>query len=156
MRSALESDPELSSGFSASSAGISILSGDRAGSHSIDVMMSEWKIDISGHAASALDGKEIFDAFLILTMTGQQKEYLISRYPEAIGKTFTLKEFVKNGQAGTYHSQNHSGSLDITDPYGSPIHTYSLCAREIKEAVEKLTGIIKKSGSCFDFDKSML
>ena len=145
MRAALKKDPELSSGFCTSSAGISAFPGDGASRHSIDVMLSEWEIDISSHAASALDEKKIFDAFLILTMTGHQKEYLLTEYPEAGGKTYTLKEFTGNGQTHADYSQDYRCCPDITDPYGRPIHLYSQCAREIKEAVDKLIDIIKKS-----------
>ncbi len=145
LKAALAKDPQLSSNFSASSAGISVYPGDSASSHSMNVMLSEWKIDISGHTASAISEKKIYEAFIILTMTWQQKEFILSRFPEAIGKTYTLKEFAMNGQLHGDYMQDYTRGLDITDPYGSPIHLYSRCALEIKAAVDKLADIIKKS-----------
>jgi len=145
MRAALKNDRELSSRFITSSAGISAYPGDHASRHSMDVMLSEWKIDISSHAACPLNEKEVSDAFLILTMTRHQKEYITSEYPEAKVKTYTLKEFARDRQVGNYYSQDYSSIPDITDPYGKPLHIYSRCAGEIKEAVDKLVDIIKKS-----------
>lgn len=145
MKAALAKDPQLSSRFHASSAGIFAYPGDRASSHSREAMLSDWKIDISGHAASALNEKAVFEAFLILTMTLSQKESILSEYPEAIGKTYTLKEFIENGQSRTYYSRDNLRSLDISDPYGKALAIYSRCAMEIKEAVDKLTEQLKKS-----------
>ena len=142
LKAALAKDPQLSSRFSVSSAGVSAYPGDSASSHSMNVMLSEWQIDISGHTASTLNEKKIYEAYVILTMTWQQKEFILSRFPEAIGKTCTLKEFVMNGQLHADYMQDYTRGLDITDPYGSPIQLYSQCALEIKEAVDKLADVI--------------
>lgn len=143
LKAALAKDPGLSSKFNTSSAGISSYEGDRASSNSIDVMMSEWKIDISNHTASPLNKKETDKAFLILTMTKHQKESVITAYPDARGKTYTLKEFTCNGQICT-NSIQHDNSLDISDPYGKPLHIYSCCAREIKKAVDIVLTLINQ------------
>lgn len=145
MKAALEKDPQLASMFCTASAGISAYPGDRASLHSRSVMLSDWKIDISSHIASSLDQKAVLDAFLILTMTLHQKEYILSEYPDAIRKTYTLKEFAANGQAHLSYFEDGRSGFDITDPYGGPLHVYSRCAGEIKEVVDKLTNIIKKS-----------
>lgn len=130
MKAALASQPAKSADFSASSAGILPVENDRANRHSIDVMLSEWSIDISGHYASAINSRKVSEAFLILTMTKHQKESIIASYPEAKGKTFALKEFV----CGTQFKY----SLDIDDPFGRPLTVYSSCAAEIKEAIDEL------------------
>lgn len=51
-------------------------------------------IDLNGHTSQPLT-KDLVDwAGLILTMTQNHKKSIISDYPEAIDKTYTLKEYV--------------------------------------------------------------
>lgn len=51
-------------------------------------------IDLSGHASQPLTAELMEWASLILTMTQNHKKSIISDYPEAIDKTYTIKEFV--------------------------------------------------------------
>ena len=141
MNSAFAAEPVLKESFLAVSAGISAYPGDRASAHSVNVMLMEWNIDVSGHSAALLDEATIEDAFLVLAMTHSQKNYILAEYPGASGKTFTLKEFVRMRQQGNMYG-SHSAP-DITDPFGKPVHIYSLCAIEIKEAVDNLLEILK-------------
>ena len=137
MKAALAKDPELSSRFCTSSAGITSYAGDRASSNSIEVMLSNWKIDIARHTAVSLNKKEVSEAFLILTMTRHQKGSVIASYPEAGEKIYTLKEFTCINKLSANNTE-YDCSLDITDPYGKPLHEYYQCASEIKEAVDDL------------------
>lgn len=146
MSMAIENDPKLKNSYKAASAGISAYPGDRASAHSMDVMLLEWKIDISGHMAAQFDEAAAGDAFLILTMTRSQKDYILAEYPDAAGKTFTLKEFVQMHQ-GENSTKRYHTTPDITDPYGGPISIYNRCAEEIKEAVDILADIIAKQQS---------
>lgn len=133
LKSRLEKDPSLFGQFSASSAGISAYEGDSASSEAASVMRSEWALDISGHRSTTLSEKHIKDSFLVLTMTRNQKDYIISSFPAAADKTYTLSEFTDES------------ALDILDPYGRTLSYYNKCAVEIKQAVEGLVEKLKKS-----------
>lgn len=142
LRAGLKEDRDLSERFTVSSAGISVYPGDGASPNSIDVLRSEWNIDISNHIASPVNKDDIADAFLILTMTRQQKKAIEAMYPEARGKIHTLKEFACEKTADPDYEQ-YDYTLDIMDPYGMPPGVYGVCAREIKAAIEKLASILK-------------
>lgn len=49
--------------------------------------------------SSALDGGMVGWADLVLTMTTSHKKHLLQRFPEAVDKTFTLKEYVDRDAA---------------------------------------------------------
>ncbi|MBD1893410.1 low molecular weight protein arginine phosphatase [Coleofasciculus sp. FACHB-129] len=77
-------------------------------------------------------------ADLVLTMTKFHKYIAIAIYPEALDKTFTLKEFV-----------GEQNSLDIRDPVGKSLSRYRHCAQEIDLALnllqQKLVHILSES-----------
>lgn len=136
LKAALNADKRLSEKYTVSSAGISVYPGDAASRNSLEVMKSEWNIDISEHIASPITEQAVDRAFLILTMTLQQKEALISMFPASARKVRTLKEYVNDSPSPSGYSR-YDRALDITDPYGMPAHVYSLCAHEINAAVIK-------------------
>lgn len=144
LKAELSKDEKLAENFTATSAGLAAFDGEPASSHSIDVLRNEWGIDISSHRAANITAQDIKDAHLVLTMTRGHKEAILSKFPEADGKVFTLKEYVSSPGAGS--GTGLSREFDITDPYGSPYSVYKLCAAEIKEAVNRLTAILK--GGC--------
>lgn len=117
----------LSKNFSAASAGISALNGQRASNNSITVLNDIWGIDLNYHRSKNLTVNEAKNAFLILTMTQGHKNAIISALPELAPKVYTLKKFV-GINTGT----------DICDPFGMSVDVYKKCAREIKSAVERL------------------
>lgn len=136
-------DDELAGQVLASSAGTAAFDGDTASDNAVQALMEAWGIDIRGHRSKMLNASEIEDADLILTMSRNHKYAVISLFPGAREKVFTLKEYildptVDNKQTG------YNYALDITDPFGMPIQVYRLCAREIKGAVDKL--VLKLKG----------
>lgn len=137
LKAGLQRDEKLSCNFSVSSAGIYAYEGECASSNSISIMHDDWDIDISSHVTKSLNKEIVDNAFLILTMTRQQKEAILSKYPYVDGKLFTLKEFA-GGKQTSQDFEQYDYTLDITDPFGMPSHIYSICADEIREAVEKL------------------
>jgi protein-tyrosine phosphatase len=66
-------------------------------------------------------------ADLVLTMTRFHKSVVIALFPDAIDKTFTLKEFV-----------GEQTSFDIRDPVGKSLSRYRQCAQEINQALDGL------------------
>lgn len=96
------------------SGGIFAPEGENASKNAIDALL-DMGIDIKSHRAHSVNDEVIEDADLILVMTNTHKSLIISAYPNADKKTFTLMEYI--GKTG-----------DISDPYGQDIHAYKACA----------------------------
>jgi protein-tyrosine phosphatase len=123
-------DSRLSQEYSVSSAGVAAFDGDSASMESIEALKQEYDIDISSHRSRRLTIYEIEEAYLILTMSKSHRDAIIKALPEAREKVFTLKEYLTLGM-------NEHG-MDIDDPYGMPVEIYRKCAREIKDAINRL------------------
>ena len=59
----------------------------------VDALL-ESGIDISGHVSRRIDPSMIRGADLVLAMAGEHRDAVVRHAPEALGRTFTLKEFV--------------------------------------------------------------
>lgn len=77
------------------------------------------------HKSTQLSVKEVEWATIILTMTASHKDAVLSFFPQAAKKTFTLSEFAGDSVQ------------DIADPYGGSIELYRAAFAEIKEAIDK-------------------
>lgn len=86
------------------------------------------------HQAKRIDRELLQWADLILTMTASHKRILVSHYPFAADKTFTLKEYAASSGDGDGKDQSPS-SLDIEDPFGSDLEQYRKTAEEIENAL---------------------
>jgi len=148
MKHALDSDSELSNKYTASSAGMSAFDGDTASPQAIEVMKDLWGIDLSSHRSKSLTQADIDEYHLILTMTRSHKWFLVSMYPDAKDKIFTLKEFVLDIDDSNFSSE-YNYSLDITDPYGKPVQVYKRSAEEIKYIIDKLIKKLKSDPNFF-------
>jgi protein-tyrosine phosphatase len=142
LRVAIENDSELSSNYIAASAGLAAYEGGPASENSIKVLRNHWGIDISSHKAKVLTPDNIRESYLILTMTRNHKEAINSKLPQFKSKVYTLKEYVSDSSEMA-EGQKNSYEIDISDPYGMPLHIYKLCADEIKAAVDKLVNLLK-------------
>ena len=134
--------------YEATSAGLSTYGSTPASTNAIRAMKESWGIDISAHRSRMLTDKDVNEAFLLLTMTRSHKHYILSEFPGAYGKVFTLKEYVREmteapDKSGSSGSQ--AFSADISDPYGGSLQGYQQCAREIMQAVVLLVEKLKKS-----------
>lgn len=123
--------------LSVESAGVSAFDGDTASSYSINVLAEGWGIDLSAHRSRGINENLMRKADLVLTMTRSHKGAVVSMFPQYGSKVYTLKEYVM-GPAADKRFEEYNYNLDITDPYGMPVHVYRRCAEEIKEAVDKL------------------
>jgi protein-tyrosine phosphatase len=74
------------------SAGTGAISGANATSNAIEVMEREG-IDLRGHRATKISADLVVTSDLILTMTIDQKEYVLRLVPSIRNKVFTLSEF---------------------------------------------------------------
>ena len=118
-----------SSGVEVHSCGIAAAPGFGPTASTIEVMKEEG-INVSGYQSTVLTKELIDKADIILAMEQIHKMEVIRMTPDAKGKTYLLKEFVKNktGQKG----------LSVSDPIGGPPDVYKKVLNTIKDAVEKL------------------
>jgi len=100
------------------SAGVSAWPNQPASRHAI-MVMEEGGLSLLAHKASIASEKIINEASLVLAMTDSHKAILLSDYPSAKEKVFTLAGYVAE-------------SLDISDPFGGSLEDYRACAVQIK------------------------
>lgn len=84
------------------------------------------------HKSSLLTEDLVEWADIILTMTYGHKTTVISIFPQAQSKTYTLKEFA-----------NIDGSTDIADPFGGQVEIYRETYEEINEAIDLIAERLK-------------
>ncbi|MBB6445608.1 low molecular weight protein arginine phosphatase [Bacillus benzoevorans] len=113
------------SGIEVKSAGVYAENGGNASVNAMKVL-DEYQIP-HNHQSTKLNEELIAWADYILTMTTGHKQALAGRFPRAIEKTFTLKEFAEM-----------DGHADIADPYGGSVETYKKTFLQMKEAIEKI------------------
>ena len=77
------------------SAGIAAANGSPISPNAAETLKRR-KLEIPGTSTS-LSAQEVVWANLILTMTAGHKRAILERYPEALSKTFTLKEYALRG-----------------------------------------------------------
>ena len=113
------------------SAGVYAYGGEGASDYAVKVLD---KRNIKhNHSSSSLKKEDIEWATYILTMTENHKQLIALNYPQAIEKTFTLKEFV----------DETSGDRDISDPFGGNEHIYEQTFQELSLWIEKLVEKLK-------------
>jgi protein-tyrosine phosphatase len=141
LKGKIKNEDNLNESFTAWSAGIYAHQGDPASLYSRDVLRDKWGLDISGHRARQLTEDDIKKADLILTMTVSHKNTVVSLFPDARRKTFTLKEYLSD-----VCGEPDNKTIDISDPFGGNIKVYQACADELKELMDLL---VKKLNSNF-------
>ncbi len=142
-KSIVNDNAKLSGEYTCSSAGIAAFTGDGASGNAIRALMEQWDIDISLHRSKQVTSRDIDEASIVLAMTRAHKEGIVSMFPKARGKVFTLKEYA-SGATDYYTSGTSNYDLDIVDPYGMPLNVYKQCAREIKHSLEKVLRRLEK------------
>ncbi|MWP61512.1 low molecular weight protein arginine phosphatase [Gilliamella sp. Pas-s25] len=78
-------------------------------------------IDISSHKATQLTKEDIDKSEYLLTMTQKHKDTILSEYPDAKGKVFTLAEFSTGKKE------------DLSDPYKKPLEAYTKVESQLDE-----------------------
>jgi protein-tyrosine phosphatase len=109
-----------------SSAGISASPGGGAAPEAIETMRSRG-LDITRHETQPLNEKLMRHADLLITLTAAHRQAIVRRWPEAAGRTVTLR-------------LDHG---DIDDPIGGPAEVYRTCAAQIEEALRERVKEIK-------------
>lgn len=133
---AVSRNDKLAGHYSAKSVGISASEGEHASDESISVMSEDFNLSLSNHKARRILCEDVKNSDLILAMTIFHKEYVISKYPDAVEKIFTLKEYanrLENINTCGFSSED----IDVDDPYRMGPENYRKCAAQLKILIEK-------------------
>ncbi|MGG0737464.1 low molecular weight protein arginine phosphatase [Niallia taxi] len=107
------------------SAGVYAIDGSEA-SYQVKEVLTEKGIK-HNHLSSMLNADLIDWATHVFTMTVGHKNAIVSQFPHAIEKTFTLKEFVNDDKYG-----------DIVDPFGGSVELYRKTYQELDGLIQSL------------------
>ena len=80
-------------------------------------------VTVGDHVAAQLTQRDVSSSDLILTMTGAHKDWVLTNFPDSIGKVFTLTEYA----TGT--------DQDIADALGQPIEFYRTVLDQLQPLV---------------------
>ena len=114
-----------------SSAGVCAMHNQPASRHAITAM-EEGGLCLLSHQAQMVSDEMLNDATLVLTMTKGHKAMLLSDYPLAEDKIFTLAEYAEDSCA------------DVSDPFGGSLEEYKTCAAQIRALLELALEKIKR------------
>jgi protein-tyrosine phosphatase len=81
-------------------------------------------IDIAGHLSAQFGAQEAKYSDIILTMTEAHKVWIVSHFPEAKDKVFTLGEYVTGAPS------------EVQDAYGKPLDFYKAVLAQLDQLVE--------------------
>ena len=108
-----------------SSAGIAALDGSDAAENAV-IAMEKIGIDIKNHKSTILHRELIMNSDLILTMSKNHKDIILSNFPKSKDKVFTLTEYATEEDG------------DILDPFGGSLEIYEKTRDEIYKLIEKI------------------
>ena len=94
-------------------------------------VIGEEGIDISNHRSQQIRNSLIEDADLVLTMTVNQRDYLLERFPHKSFNIYTLSDF----------TEDETG--EVMDPYGHGPEAYRKSLLQLKQLVDRLLQKIK-------------
>jgi len=116
------------------SAGLSAMSGDAASETARQLLSEKGIYSLENHSASNVNQEKIDDADLVLVMTSEQRQQLLSMFPYAANRTFLLKEFADPEQL----------DFDIEDPVGLGPDKYRHVMEEIWCCIQKIVLKLKE------------
>lgn len=134
--------------YEAASAGLAVSAVSPPSENAVLAVRELFGIDISLHRSRQISREDVEGAYLILTMTLSHKNYILSLFPNAYQKVYTLKEYSYGTGSSAGSTKNASAEIrdmDVADPYGENLLTYKLSAGEIADAVGNLFKKIKNS-----------
>ena len=108
-----------------SSAGIAAFDGSPAANNAI-IAMEKIGIDIKNHKSTILHRELIMNSDLILTMSRNHKDIILSNFPKSKDKVFTLTEYATEEDG------------DILDPFGGSLEIYEKTRDEIYKLIEQI------------------
>jgi RpiB/LacA/LacB family sugar-phosphate isomerase len=113
------------SGWHVVSAGLGAVNGQPPSPNAVKAMQA-LGIDISSHRSQMVTRRLVREADLILGLTQGHVEAIAYLFPEALEKTFVLREF---------DSTLSAFDRDISDPIGGPLESYLVCRDQIANGV---------------------
>lgn len=114
-----------------SSAGVGAFDGQPPSRHSVTAMRDEG-IDISALRSQSLTPDLVRRATHIFAMADSHRRAIHSLFPEAIEKTFVLREFIADD----------AFDLDVPDPIGMDLDAYERTRNLIKEALPSVLAFV--------------
>ena len=117
---------------------------------------AERGVDISGHVAMRLRRGMAAAADLVLCMAAEHRDQIVSDEPQAVDRTFTLKELVRLLEDGARTAATPAARIaaaararagapgtpqpdeDIADPLGLPLDRYRAIASELDDWIDRL------------------
>ncbi len=115
-----------------SSAGIWANDSSRPSENAVIVMKELFGLDISGHRSSILTLERIQGSDLVLTMTGEEAEFLRRVFPRERTKIYNIGEYA-TGEI-----------VDVEDPFGGQKEVYERVANLLDNLVENLLSRLKR------------
>lgn len=112
-------------GVEVRSRGLFALDGRPASPESVAVLRRRG-IDLSEHRSARLREEDLAWADVVLAMTAEHREALVSAFPEARAKIWTLTEWVSRESGRDDYG-------DIQDPVGQGIEAYEATATRLEE-----------------------
>lgn len=126
----VNSDRSLkSAGIEADSAGTAVAM--HAATPDAIRVMREHDLDLSEHYPKSIDSRLVDWPDLVLAMTLSGKQHIISVFPQAAAKTYTLSEYVGEDN-------------EVPDPYQCGIEVYRECAAFLQFLLSNLAEKLKK------------
>lgn len=130
LRDMLEKKGSLEGDFKVKSAGVFASEGDSVSTEALEAMR-EKGIDISNHRAQRLTPSMLREADIVLAMTKNHRDAILSIDPLASDKTYTLAEY------GARYDKSIK-NVEIIDPYGQPIEAYRQSAKDIEAILRSI------------------
>ena len=118
------------------SAGVGAVGGFPPTEETVETMKKEG-VDVSGYRSKKITREMIKGADLILVMEASHKDIVARFMPEAVSKTYLLKEFLVEKSVENY-PDNHN----IPDPIGKPMDFYKLSFEIIKSQIERIAKLL--------------
>jgi protein-tyrosine-phosphatase len=146
---------------SVASAGL--LQGGYASPPEVVTVMAEVGIDLSRHSSTQISPELVSASDVVLGMARRHAREVVLLDSRAWGRTFTLKEFVRRGDAvgrrgpdealDSWLDRLHRGRQrtdlvgssvgdDVPDPIGGPIEGYRKTARELGHLVDEAASLL--------------
>jgi len=119
--------PELK--YCADSAGVAAAKGVPPTSETI-LCLAKHGLEVSTYQAKPVDDRMIKESSLVLTMTNQQKEFLVKQYPGESSKIFLFRDYCQNN--------NKITGQEIEDPYGKSISFYEKICSQLDNNINQL------------------
>lgn len=88
--------------------------------------LAELGIELERRRTRRLSAKLLHTADLIVSMTTQQRDQIVRRFPTVRLRTVPLMSFVEGGDT------------QVADPHGGDLEAYRACLRQLRPALEAL------------------